>query len=499
MKAVRTTLARFIADERGNALIFVTLMLPVLVGFSVLAIDMSRVSSLHNDLQSGVDALALAGAAELDGKANARSRATTAIQTLITDNSTKFSTAGNHTLTSADVTITFLSGLPPSDSTALNADGTQADGVSWVAASDSAAQFAEVTVKPTSTTAPFQTIFPVSFLPGGGTNTLTVTTQSVAGYQAALCDFTPMFICNPYTSLAALENALTGTRKPMIWLKEQQGGSSAQYGPGNYGFLSSPEGDKSTASITEMFAVTNPPACYTRNGVTTRPGNIPPVNDGINTRFDMFSNGGPYKTDPAINPPAPNVRKGMVVQGLNGNNCQYNAPNSGQAKNYMALPRDNCFVAGTCSSAGVLGDGNWNFIGTKAAPGYWDTNWPKDNGTGVKAACGNTPSRYCVYKYEIQHKADLVSTNEQTAPQCNATTQGPERRLLYVAVIDCVANQVKGGGQTLPVQAFASMLVTEPAGGPPNADIYAEIEDISTKVGQGTLNGLQRNESQLYR
>nr|WP_246684365.1 pilus assembly protein TadG-related protein [Mesorhizobium sp. B2-6-5] len=45
-------------------------MLPVLVGFSLLAIDMSRASSLHNDPQKGVDALALAAAAELDGRSD---------------------------------------------------------------------------------------------------------------------------------------------------------------------------------------------------------------------------------------------------------------------------------------------------------------------------------------------------------------------------------------------------------------------------------------------
>jgi len=73
---------------------------------------------------------------------------------------------------------------------------------------------------------------------------------------------------------------------------------------------------------------------------------------------------------------------------------------------------------------------------------------------------------YCVYNFEISNPG-LASGSEATAPQCNTTTQGADRRLLYVAIIDCAANSVKGGGQTLPVQAFASVFVTEPAGGPP--------------------------------
>jgi len=41
--------------------------------------------------------------------------------------------------------------------------------------------------------------------------------------------------------------------------------------------------------------------------------------------------------------------------------------------------------------------------------------------------------------------------------------------------------------------------VTELAGSAPSADIYGEMQDISTVVGQNTLKKLQRNEAQLYR
>ncbi|TPL91330.1 pilus assembly protein TadG-related protein [Mesorhizobium sp. B2-3-10] len=493
------TIRAFWNDQRGIAMILVAIMLPVLIGFALLAIDMSRANGLHNDMQKGADAYALALAAELDGNTDAITRANRARDNLFAGtyaNTTKFSTSGNHALAPADLTVKYLSGIPADDSIALSAAGVDANGHDWSTSDPKVAKFAEVTVNPTA----FAAIFPASFL--GGSNGFNVQTQAVAGFTNALCQFTPMFICNPFTnsatSLSNLQTAIAGTKKPMIWLKEQTGGSSAQYGPGNYGFLSSPEGDKNTAAITEMFAVTNPPACYDQSGVTTRPGNIPPVDAGINTRFDIYDNGGPYKTDPSINPPAPNVRKGMDVQNAGKNNCSYNTPSSGQAKNFMAVPRDNCFAT-TCSNAGSLGDGNWNFMGTKTSPGYWDTNWPKDDGTGVKAACGASPSRYCVYNYEIQHKADLKSTFEQTAPACNSTTQTADRRLLYVAIVDCTANNVHGGGQTLPVQAFASVFLTEPAGGPPDANIYGEIEDISTVAGQNTLKKLQRNEAQLYR
>ncbi|WP_217578626.1 TadE/TadG family type IV pilus assembly protein [Mesorhizobium sp. GbtcB19] len=483
------TIREFWNDQRGIAMILVSIMLPVLVGFALLAIDMSRANGLHSDLQKGVDALALAGAAELDGNPDAITRANRAVTNLLA-NETLFSTSGEHPLALADVTVTYLTGIPANDNIALTAAGLDSNGVNWASTDPKLVKFAEVTVNASGTTTDgagaFATIFPASFIGGG--ETMDMRPQAVAGFTNALCQFTPMFICNPYTSLGALQTALSGTKKPMILLKEQTGGNNAQYLPGNYGFLSSPEGDKSTATITEMFAVTNPPACYSQNGVKTRPGNIPPVDAGINTRFDLYDNSGPYKTDPTLNPPAPNVRKGMVVSNAGKKNCAYSAPNSGQANNYMALPRD----TGCCAQAGVPGSGLWNFSG------YWTVNHGNASTSGVLTACGANPSRYCVYKYEINNPT-LKSGQEKTAPQCNTTTQSADRRLLYVAVIDCVNNNVKGGNQTLPVQAFASMFVTEPAGGPPDANIYAEIEDISTVVGQNTLKKLQRNEAQLYR
>ena len=65
------TIREFWNDQRGIAMIFVAIMLPVLIGFALLAVDISRANGLHNDLQKAVDALALAAAAELDGKLTA--------------------------------------------------------------------------------------------------------------------------------------------------------------------------------------------------------------------------------------------------------------------------------------------------------------------------------------------------------------------------------------------------------------------------------------------
>ena len=500
MRHLARLLQRFVADQQGQALIMMTVMLPALVGFSLLAIDMARVNNLHNDLQRAADAFALAAAAELDGTAGAIGRADKAIVTLL-ENQSRFADGGVHTLALADLTVTYLDEIPPSDSIALSAAGIGGNGVDYSTTEDSDARFAEVTVNPTG----FTSIFPASFL--GGSDTMNVGAQAVAGFGSAVCNYTPLFICNPYGSLEAMQAALTGTSRPMMLLKQQTGGVNAQFGPGNYGYLDNPDGSRQNKDIAEMLAVINPRACYADDGVKTKPGNIPVLHEAINVRFDMYGNGANpsvagYGLNPSVNPPAPNVRKGKVHT-QNGANCGYADPNPSQSANYKPLPRDNCFTTSSCASAGTgdssipnrLGDGAWDFNA------YWDTNWPSGAGSNAshksevlsEGQCGASPSRYCVYKYEAAHIA------EQTAPRCHTTTQGPERRLLYVAVIDCVENAVSGGGNTYPVQVFASVFLTEPAAGPPDADIYGELIDISGEYGLGTLEQFRRDEAQLYR
>src|SRR5205809_1854310 len=77
----------FWRDTDGVILPYVTMMLVVIVGVSVLTLDGSRYMSLQTQLQNGADALALAGAAELDRTPTAIERATHAINRLITNSS----------------------------------------------------------------------------------------------------------------------------------------------------------------------------------------------------------------------------------------------------------------------------------------------------------------------------------------------------------------------------------------------------------------------------
>src|SRR6478735_11382507 len=69
----------FWRDTDGLMAPYVAVMLPVLVGFALLALDTSRRMSLQTQMQAAADSLALAGARELNKQAGAESRAISAM------------------------------------------------------------------------------------------------------------------------------------------------------------------------------------------------------------------------------------------------------------------------------------------------------------------------------------------------------------------------------------------------------------------------------------
>jgi len=498
MKRPVQPLQRFAADERGNALIFVTIMIPVLVGFSVLAIDMARVNALHNDVQSGIDALALAAAAELDGNSDALTRANNAISNLLA-NQTKFSTAGNHTLAAADVTVQFLTGIPASDATVLNANGTDANGANWATTDPGQAQFAEVTLKSTSPTAPFSTIFPISLL--GGNDNLTVGAQAVAGFSGIVtCDMTPVFICDPFKNADGTGPGFNEAVSSNTWfgrsVKLETKGTS--WGPGNFGFLrpSNNQGYGDNDLRVDLARGTVQ-ECVNSRHLYTSTGNMT-ANDiaGLNTRFDMFGNGGsfPSSTDTRW-PAAPNVRKGYMPN-TKGQKSACNIVPGSPATSYMGLPNDS--TADPMFTSGLIGKGTWNYaqyITTNnlgAVKSHFD-------GLGI-----SQPTRYDVYEYEYTSGAYKTASvgGEVGAPQCTTTnvTTDLDRRLIYGAIVDCSLqsniNALNGAsGTTLKAEGFGSFLMLSPV----VDSINTEAVDVSGKAGQGTMANFARDNVQLYR
>jgi Flp pilus assembly protein TadG len=510
MGLVSEKIREFQQDERGLALILVSIMLPVIIGFSLLVIDWSRAGNLHNDLQKGADSFALAAAAELDGMPDAHTRADRALANLV-DNSHRFSITNVQTvLTSSGITRLFLKSIPDDDATALNsATGIDANGVDHSSAGPAETRFILVNVIPTG----FAAIFPASFLTGNTTdNGFNVGATAVAGFSSGVCDFTPVFICNPYENPAdagdvTLQQAIATRehRRRLIELRAVEGG--ADYFPGNFGFLESPEANGAKA-LAEMIACSNPPNCYSSRGVTTKTGqNSGPVKGAFNVRFGIREPGSNFNGP--LCGPAQNVRKGASQQGGGcpaSTKLTYGAPNRG-------LAPDGCFVNGTpCPyMGGKMGAGDWDFRG------YWDTVHPGEPlKTGWSYTGQNMPTRYEVYDYETTFEGgrllnDVAIGGAETGHPpnaCGAPVTTEDRRLIFGAIINCQALEVAGYNlsgheENLPVEAFASFFLTEPVRKEPHsvydASVFVELVDVTGRAGGGTLDDFLRDEVQLYR
>ena len=110
----RTLARRAVAlwrDTDGLMVPYVAVMLPVLVGFALLALDGSRRMSLQTQMQAAADSLALAGARELNKQTGAESRAISAManaHAATKSSNTLFGAGSSPTL---DYTFVFYSSL----------------------------------------------------------------------------------------------------------------------------------------------------------------------------------------------------------------------------------------------------------------------------------------------------------------------------------------------------------------------------------------------------
>ena len=101
----------------------------------------------------------------------------------------------------------------------------------------------------------------------------------------------------------------------------------------------------------------------------------------------------------------------------------------------MGLPRDANLIA---DPQARFGNGNWD------RPGYWALN----HGTPMPAAMANS-SLYQMYRYEIE-TAGIPDNSSELPPgedgnaQCHndsaATNDFPDRRMMIIAVIDCLCH-----------------------------------------------------------
>jgi Flp pilus assembly protein TadG len=473
----------FWRDQRGVILPYVTLMLVVVVGVAVLALDGARLMSLQTQLQNGADALALAGAAELDRLPDSEARAVNAINSLL-ENSTLFGSGSDRNVRVRG--IAFYARLPESDASPIT--------LGTLATSPTNARFVLVTVEPVT----LSTIFPAALF--GGSNAVTTGASAVAGFDQVVCQATPIYVCNPYETLnmdyeqasEALQAAAADpvARGRLIRLREFPGGD-AQYVAGDYGFLVAPTIGGEIAAVINATAFAQPPACFVQNGVNLRPGYLVSAREAFNVRFDIYEGAmSGQHADPNYRP-ALNVRKGYVgggSAGATGGSCSARPAQSwpiGAPPNQATgLPLDRTWPY----LDGRMGNGDWDF------ETYWQVNHGADGRptpviNGATASNSSPPSRYAIYRYEIEqgYVSDRSPGGETGAPACyggGTLSEVPDRRVLEAAIINCQSMGLAGEGLTrVPVAAFGKFFLTLPLAST-QTDLYVELVGL-IKPGDG--------------
>ncbi len=290
-------------DTDGLMVPYVAVMLPVLVGFALLALDGSRRMSLQTQMQAAADSLALAGARELNKQAGAESRAISAMANAHAAGQPSNTLFGVGLSPTLDYAFVFYSSL-----------SAASDGIGGsVASGDSDAKYVAVKIRPQT----WSTVLPATFLANISASAFAVGADAVAGFAGtSVCSVAPIFVCNPYEesagsmtdaqATAALYSALDDPATLRRQLKLNRNG----VGPGHFGWLSTADGcDDATCMAKNVAGGAG--ACYSDAGVGLAIGARYAVEPYFDTRFDIY-NQDPPLASPSADPPAVNVRKGYL-------------------------------------------------------------------------------------------------------------------------------------------------------------------------------------------
>lgn len=476
---LRKLAARMQSDERGYVMVFFSLVLVPVLGITALVVDITRHQTMHTQLQSIVDAAALAGAQKLDGTEDAIDQATTAVTSYLgTDPAFSEGTVDLST-----VEILFFSG----------------DGCTTFVPNTSPALAECVQV-----TSEIHTLGVIFAQVIGFADDLRANASATAESRGVACAVQPLMWCSPWGSDWDLDPG------QMVMLKQQNGGGSDPMPNGAFGLMDPPGLTTSGGPIQAIhLAQEDPPQCYTNEQSVRSGGTGGKVEEGIGVRFGLYP--ASQNNELLTVPQAPNVIKGMPLK-------TSGKPDACKASDFVdapgaRMPRDNCFgpygtnEAHTCDNVGetnYIGSGDWD----DDAEAYWNFHHPEPMPSGLGTSGGIT--RYELYLRELSciskdecfiDGSDYAFTgDESAAPLCEARPiGGPERRVIYASIVDCEnsAQVVGSGGTKVTIRRarLASFFLTEPA--TTGGEIWAEFIDIATTSSEA--DGKLRNIVQLVR
>lgn len=450
--------------------------LVIFLGLLGMIFDMGRLGTTQAELQSYADSVALAAAAELDGRADALTRARAAAETLITDTQT-FGTGTTLLSGDQDITLTFYK---PNRTGRFERTGAH------VTTTPAAARFVDVQVADRDVPPGLGAVF--ASLSGTEPHFSRTSARAAATFEQEACNVAPVAACLP---LDLDTNAAIGHTLELdatVNLDRMLPGNlsavtSATQAVEGLGICAGLLGRQLTACLT---ASRRPETACTGRGGLELAVNVDGSDllNAINTRFGETAGIASALVGDAFSG-APNILQGT----LNGGICEA-LPERDDA----GLPGDDCLSSGSCS---IVGDGNWQAARTAYVETYY-------NGEDPFPAI---ETRFDFYQAEIAASGQIGGsapddggligglldtvdtvvdglTGQMCAPQASTDT---ERRLMVIAALDCTNVDV-AAGVSAPVTKYFEAFALGPArDGTLNVEITACLGNGCMDDGRGNL------------
>ena len=458
--------------QNGAFLVISAVVFIVLLGFAALALDLGRIFVQQSEMQNAADAAARSGAMELDANEDARSRAVTAARDLLRHRghfSRNPELLEQLVYNPDDPTtspIVFYSWIGSADDPPVHNPATycaQELGGQWLAdrarclsTEDATARYMEIWLDPARAGNADAYTVDLLFLPvleilgDEVARFATVSARAVAGRHFFVCDYPPVMFCNPFEQVSKSFARAVADGDFQVGQTVVVRSQRDQWAPGNFGFLRprTNGGTESGASALGRYMADPTLQGCTTPWVHTQTGNIQshPV-WGWNTRFGDYRNS--YSADDY--PPAPVT---------------------------LEYPRDEQY-----DEQGRFGNGTWN------RDEYWSTyhSYYREGNQDARPKPDNWSemTRWEVYNWEIGETGTdglppcapddahgVPNWDSSDCPEWGVEEDklpmdlraragsGPERRVLFTAIVDCQAQDIRGSDEGL-ANTFAKFFILD--------------------------------------
>lgn len=395
----------FTSDRKGAIAPMFALLLPVLLMFAALAVDVGRAYALRTELEMAVDAAALAAASQLDGSPGAGGRAIAAANGALTQNGARLAAQAENNIAIRQQDLCFM----------VSAGGTCTN------MNDREVRAVKVTLEPRSLDLAFGVFADLPSLSVAASATASLGTIADPPPPPTI----PLAVCRE--ALPQEFDPATNVGRSLLLRRRGTGGTAN----GNY-VLVRPDADWSDAEALDALGRVD-----VELGAASTPivasATSQAIAQWLNVRFDIFRGATSALANNRDFAPSLNTMIGAEANRNSAVSRCTTIPSGtgdkgrplgcgGEEWDWMGLPCDN----GLLNTSSGLGSGNWDneeYL-DEVHDGEEASNW---SAYGPARSVGSGPTRFQVYNWELEQLRGWYTSSRNKDNFHN----GPSQRRAY--------------------------------------------------------------------